>query len=122
MGEESRSLGGDEWRWRKDVRSRENAARSRSKVAAYNPPPSSQAAAYNPPPHSQIAAYNPPSPSQAVAYNPLPQAAANQELAHPQVAHLPSRVGANQPISILEEKDVQEFSSTPKTEEVRKPK
>merc|ERR1711972_304830 len=32
--EESRALGGDEWRWSKDVRSRENAARSRSKVAA----------------------------------------------------------------------------------------
>merc|ERR1712130_898544 len=90
--EESRSLGGDEWRWRKDVRSRENAARSRSKVAAYNPPP-------------------PPS-----------QVAANQELTHPQVAQLPARVGANQPISILEEEDVQELSSSPKTEEVRKPK
>merc|ERR1712130_37214 len=100
--EESRSLGGDEWRWRKDVRSRENAARSRSKVAAYNPPP----------PPSQVA-YNPPSPSQL---------AANQELTHPQVAQLPARVGANQPISILEEEDVQELSSSPKTEEVRKPK
>jgi len=35
---------------------------------------------------------------------------------------LPARVGANQPISILEEEDVQELSSSPKTEEVRKPK
>merc|ERR550517_1457297 len=84
--EGSRALGGDEWRWSKDVRSRENAARSRSKVAANNLPT---------------------------------QLAANQ--ATPQVAQLPSRVAANQPTSIFEE-NVQEFSSTPKTEEVRKPK
>merc|ERR1711974_8065 len=89
--EESRALGGDEWRftttrWSKDVRSRENAARSRSKVAPNNLPT---------------------------------QVAANQPT--PQVAQLPSRVAANQPTSIFEE-NVQEFSSTPKTEEVRKPK
>ena len=68
------------------MRSRENAARSRSKVAANNLPP---------------------------------QVAANQQTL--QVAQLPSRVGANQPTSIFEEND-QEFSSSPKTEEVRKPK
>merc|ERR1711974_482357 len=73
-------------RWRKDVRSRENAARSRSKVAANNLP-------------TQVAANRP----------------------TPQVAQLPSRVAANQPTSIFEE-NVQGFSSTPKTEEVRKPK
>ena len=73
-------------RWSKDVRSRENAARSRSKVAANNLP-------------TQIAANQP----------------------TPQVAQLPSRVAANQPTSIFEE-NVQELSSTPKTEEVRKPK
>merc|ERR1719391_1624513 len=84
--EESRALGVDEWRWSKDVRSRENAARSRSKVASKNLPP---------------------------------QVAANQQTSP--VAQLPSRVGANQPTSIFEEND-QEFSSSPKTEEVRKPK
>jgi len=84
--EENRALGGDEWRWSKDVRSRENAARSRSKVATNNLPT---------------------------------QVATNQPT--PQVAQLPSRVAANQPTSIFEE-NVQEFSSTPKTEEVRKPK
>ena len=73
-------------RWSKDVRSRENAARSRSKVAAKNLPP---------------------------------QVSANQQTS--QVVQLPSRVGANQPTSIFEEND-QEFSSSPKTEEVRKPK
>merc|ERR1711974_487070 len=85
--EERRSLG-DQWRWSKDVRSRENAARSRSKVSS----------------------------------NQLPlRAPANQ---------LPPRVVATQPISqasvnlpdpILDE-SVQEFSSSPRTEEPRKPK
>ena len=74
------------FRWSKDVRSRENAARSRSKVAAKNLPP---------------------------------QVPANQQTS--QVVQLPSRVAANQPTSIFEEND-QEFSSSPKTEEVRKPK
>jgi len=87
--EESRALGGDEWRWSKDVRSRENAARSRSKVASNQPPP-------------QVAANNLP-----------PQVAAIQQT--------PSRVAANQPTSFLEE-NIQGFSSSPKTEEVKKPK
>merc|ERR1719430_2357241 len=78
--EESRSLGGDEWRWRKDVRSRENAARSRSKVASNQPPPKV-----------------------------------------PAKHQTPSRVAANQPTSFLEE-NIQGFSSSPKTEEVKKPK
>merc|ERR1712200_215214 len=78
--EESRALGGDEWRWSKDVRSRKNAARSRSKVASNQPPP-------------QVAA----------------------------IQQTPSRVAANQPTSFLEE-NIQGFSSSPKTEEVKKPK
>merc|ERR1711971_862486 len=69
--EESRALGGDKWRWSKDVRRRENASRSRSKVTANQPPP---------------------------------QVAVN-----------------NQPTSFLEENS-QGFSSSPKTEEVKKPK
>merc|ERR1712200_212151 len=96
--EESRALGGDEWRWSKDVRSRENAARSRSKVAANNQP--------------QVGANNRQPPQ--VVFNNQPQAAAN-----PQLAQLPSRVAANQPTSIFEE-NIQDFSSSPKTEEVRK--
>jgi len=96
--EESRALGGDKWRWSKDVRSRENAARSRSKVASNTLPP------------SHVAANNLP-----------PQVAANQQLPPSQAAQLPSRVAAIQPTSIFEE-NVQEFSSSPKTEEVRKPK
>jgi hypothetical protein len=87
--EESRALGGDKWRWSKDVRSRENAARSRSKVASNTLPP---------------------------------QAAVNNQQPPPsQVVQLPSWVAGNQPTSIFEE-NVQEFGSSPTTEEVRKPK
>ena len=105
-------------RWSKDVRSRENAARSRSKVASNTLPPS-QVAAYQQPP-SQVAATN--LPPQVAAYDQQPpQVAANQQLPPSQVAQLPSWVSANQPTSIFEE-NVQEFSSSPTTEEVRKPK
>ena len=93
-------------RWSKDVRSRENAARSRSKVASNTLPP--QAAVNNLPP--QVAVNNLP-----------PQVAANQQLPPSQVVQLPSWVASNQPASIFEE-NVQEFSSSPTTEEVRKPK
>jgi hypothetical protein len=160
--EESRSLGGDAWRWSKDVRSRENAARSRSKAAANNLPP--QVAAYNqqlPPVAAydqqlpQVAAYNQQVPQVAAYDQQLPQVAAydqqlpqvaayNQQVPQvasydqqlPQVAaydqqlsqvaaydqQLPaSQVAVNQPTSIFEE-NVQEFSSSPTTEEVRKPK
>merc|ERR1712200_290544 len=108
--EESRALVGDQWRWSKDVRSRENAARSRSKVAANNQP---QVGANNRQP-PQVGANNRQPPQ--VVVNNQPQAAAN-----PQLAQLPSRVAANQPTSIFEE-NVQDFSSSPKTEEVIKPK
>ena len=113
-------------RWSKDVRSRENAARSRSKVASNTLPP--QAAVNNLPPQvavnnqqpSQVAATN--LPPQVAAYNQQPpQFAAKQNLPPSQVAQLPSWVSANQPTSIFEE-NVQEFSSSPTTEEVRKPK
>jgi hypothetical protein len=136
--EESRSLGGDKWRWSKDVRSRENAARSRSKAAANNLPPQvaanqqlPQVAAYDQQ-LPQVAAYDQQLPqvaaynqqlAQAAAYDQqLPQVAAyDQQLPASQVAQLPSRIAANQPTSIFEE-NVQEFSSSPTTEEVRKPK
>ena len=79
------------------MRSRENAARSRSKVASNTLPPS-------------------------VAVNNLPpNVSANPQLPPSQVVQLPSWVAANQPASIFEE-NVQEFSSSPTTEEVRKPK
>jgi hypothetical protein len=126
--EESRALGGDKWRWSKDVRSRENAARSRSKVASNTLPPSQVAAnqqlppqvAVNNLPPSQVAATN--LPPQVAAYDQQPpQVAANQQLPPSQVAQLPSWVAANQPASMFEE-NVQEFSSSPTTEEVRKPK
>merc|ERR1711971_1405364 len=105
--EESRALGGDKWRWSKDVRSRANAARSRSKVASNTLPPS-QAAVNTLPP--QVAAYD----------QQPPQVAANQQLPPSQVVQLPSWVSANQPTSIFEE-NVQEFSSrSPTTAEVRK--
>merc|ERR1712173_365014 len=112
--EESRALGGDQWRWSKDVRSRENAARSRSKVGANNQP---HVGANNRQP-PQVVVDNRP---QQVVFNNQPQAAANPQLAPSQAAQLPSRVAANQPTSIFEE-NVQDFSSSPKTEEVRKPK
>jgi hypothetical protein len=114
--EESRALGGDKWRWSKDVRSRENAARSRSKVAFNTLPP--QVAVNNLPPN--VAATN--LPPQTAAYDQQPpQVAANPQLPPSQVAQLPSWVSANQPASIFEE-NVQEFSSSSTTEEVRKPK
>jgi len=124
--EESRALGGDKWRWSKDVRSRENAARSRSKVASNTLPPQvavnnlppSQVAATNLPP--QVAAYDQ-QPPQVAANNLPPNVATNQHLASSQVVQLPSWVAANQPTSIFEE-NVQEFGSSPTTEEVRKPK
>ena len=104
-------------RWSKDVRSRENAARSRSKVASNTLPP--QVAVNNLPP-SQVAATN--LPPQVAAYDQQPpQVATNQQLPPSQVVQLPSWVAANQPTSIFEE-NVQEFSSSPTTEEVRKPK
>merc|ERR1712037_673088 len=106
--EESRAFGGDQWRWSKDVRNRENAARSRSKVVANNRP---QGTVNNRQPSQVVANNNQP---QQVVFNNQPQAAAN-----PQLAQLPSRVAANQPTSIFEE-NVQDFSSSPKTEEVRK--
>jgi len=106
--EESRALGGDEWRWSKDVRSRENAARSRSKVVANNRQPPRVVANNRQPPR-------------VVANNNQPQAAANPQLAPSQTAQLPSRLAADQPTAIFEE-NVQDFSSSPKTEEVRKPK
>merc|ERR1712007_192741 len=132
--EESRALGGDKWRWSKDVRSRENAARSRSKVASNTPPP--QVAVNNLPPQvaanqqlpnvagnqqlpPQVAAYQ--QPPQVAVNNLPPQVAANQQLPPSQVVQLPSWVAANQPTSIFEE-NVQEFGSSPTTEEVRKPK
>ena len=108
------------------MRSRENAARSRSKVASNTLPP--QAAVNNLPPQvavnnlppSQVAATN--LPPQVAAYDQQPpQVAANQQLPPSQVVQLPSWVAANQPASIFEE-NVQEFSSSPTTEEVRKPK
>merc|ERR1712203_618715 len=107
MGE-SRALGGDEWRWSKDVRRRENAARSRSKVASNQPPP--KVAANNLPP--QVAAIQQ-TPPQVAANQPPSQVPAKQQT--------PSRVAANQPTSFLEE-NIQGFSSSPKTEEVKKPK
>merc|ERR1712186_257616 len=103
--EERRALG-DQWRWSKDVRSRENAARSRSKVSSNQLPLGA--------PENQL-------PSQVAATQQPPRAVANQ---------LPPRVVATQPISqasvnlpdpILDE-SVQEFSSSPRTEEPRKPK
>merc|ERR1712007_344757 len=123
--EESRALGGDKWRWSKDVRSRENAARSRSKVASNTPPP--QVAVNNLLPNvagnqqlpPQVAAYQ--QPPQVAVNNLPPQVAANQQLPPSQVVQLPSWVAANQPASIFEE-NVQEFGSSPTTEEVRKPK
>merc|ERR1712203_1121307 len=84
--EESRALGGDEWRWSKDVRSRENAARSRSKVASNQSPP--QLAANNLPP--QVAAIQQ-TPPQVAANQPPSQVPAKQQT--------PSRVAANQPTS-----------------------
>ena len=121
-------------RWSKDVRSRENAARSRSKVASNTLPPS--VAVNNLPPNvatnqqlpnvagnqqlpPQVAAYQ--QPPQVAVNNLPPQVAANQQLPPSQVVQLPSWVAANQPASIFEE-NVQEFSSSPTTEEVRKPK
>merc|ERR1712083_657539 len=76
--EERRALG-DQWRWSKDVRSRENAARSRSTVSSNQLPP------------------------RVVAIQPISQDSVN--LLDP----------------ILDE-SVQEFSSSPRTEEPRKPK
>ena len=89
------------------MRSRENAARSRSKVSSNQLP-------LRAPPANQL-------PSQVAATQLPPMVVANQ---------LPPRVVANQPISqasvnlpdpILDE-SVQEFSSSPRTEEPRKPK
>jgi hypothetical protein len=114
--EESRALGGNKWRWSKDVRSRENAARSRSKVASNTLPPS--VAVNNQP--TQAAAYNQ-QPPQVATNQQLPNIAGNQQLPPSQVVQLPSWVSANQPASIFEE-NVQEFGSSPTTEEVRKPK
>ena len=100
-------LHGNPLRWSKDVRSRENAARSRSKVSSNQLP-------LRAPPANQL-------PSQVAATQLPPMVVANQ---------LPPRVVANQPISqasvnlpdpILDE-SVQEFSSSPRTEEPRKPK
>jgi hypothetical protein len=115
--EESRALGGDKWRWSKDVRSRANAARSRSKVASNTLPPSQVAANEQLPPQAAVNTL----PPQVAAYDQQPpQVAANQQLPPSQVVQLPSWVAANQPTSIFEE-NVQEFSSrSPTTEEVRK--
>merc|ERR1711963_1308617 len=96
--EESRALGeGDQWRWSKDARSGANAARARSKVASN------------------------PQQGRAVASNPQqPRVVENQAPASFAPSQLPTRVEGDQP-SIFEE-SVKEVSSSPRSEEVKKPK
>merc|ERR1712012_1525834 len=97
--EESRALGeGDQWRWSKDARSGANAARARSKVASN-------------PQQGRVVASNPEQPR--VVENQAPVSFAPSQL--------PTRVEGNQPPSIFEE-SVKEVSSSPRSEEVKKPK
>merc|ERR1712012_278909 len=96
--EESRALdGGDQWRWSKDARNGANAARARSKVASN-------------PQQGKVVASNP---QQA-------RVVENQAPASFAPSQLPTRVEGNQP-SIFEE-SVKEVSSSPRSEEVKKPK
>merc|ERR1712012_1103950 len=96
--EESRALGeGDQWRWSKDARNGANAARARSKVASN-------------PQQGRVVASNPQQPR--VVESQAPASFATSEL--------PTRVEGNQP-SVFEE-SVKEVSSSPRSEEVKKPK
>merc|ERR1712012_987816 len=97
--EESRALDeGDQWRWSKDARNGANAARARSKVASN------------------------PQQGRVVASNPQqPRVVKNQAPASFATSQLPTRVEGNQPASIFVE-SVKEVSSSPRSEEVKKPK
>merc|ERR1712107_763154 len=96
--EESRALGeGDQWRWSKDASNGANAARARSKVASN------------------------PQQGRVVASSPQrPRVVENQAPASFSPSQLPIRVEGNQPTSIFEE-SVKEVSSSPRSEEVKKP-
>merc|ERR1711879_650755 len=98
--EESRALDeGDQWRWSKDARNGANAARARSKVA------------------SNLQQ------GRAVASNPQqPSVVENQAPASFSPSQLPTRVEGNQPPSIFEESVKEVSSSSPRSEEVKKPK
>ena len=85
-------------RWSKDARNEANAARARSKVAS-----------------------NPQKP-RVVASNPQqPRVVENQAPESFSPSQVPTRVDGNQPASIFEE-SVKEVSSSPRSEEVKKPK
>merc|ERR1712200_385127 len=98
--EESRALGeGDQWRWSKDARNGANAARARSKVASNSQQP-------------RVVASNPQQPR--VVENQAPESFSPSQL--------PTRVEGNQPTSIFEESVKEVNSSSPRSEEVKKPK
>merc|ERR1712038_684055 len=107
--EESRALDeGDQWRWSKDARNGVNAARARSKVAS-----NSQ--------KGRVVASNPQQPRVVAPEPQQPRVVENQVPESFSPSQLPTRVEGNQPVSIFEE-SVKEVSSSPRSEEVKKPK
>merc|ERR1712062_911567 len=118
--EESRALGGgDHWRWSKDARNGANAARARSKVASNSQ--KGRVVASNPQ-QPRVVASNP-QPGRVVASEPQqPRVVENQAPESFSPSQLPTRVEGNQPTSIFEESVKEVNSSSPRSEEVKKPK
>jgi len=105
-------------RWSKDERNGVNAARARSKVASN--PQQGRVVASNP--QQGIVAASIPQQARVVASNPQqPRVVENQAPASFAPSQLPTRFEGNQPASIFEE-SVKEVSSSPRSEEVKKPK
>jgi len=125
-------------RWSKDARNGVNAARARSKVASNSQkgrvvasnPQQPRVVASNPQPGRVVASEplqprvvaSEPQQPRVVASNPQqPRVVENQAPASFATSQLPTRVDGNQPASIFEE-SVKEVSSSPRSEEVKKPK
>ena len=95
-------------RWSKDARNGANAARARSKVASNLQ-------------QGRVVASNP-QPGRVVASNlQQPRVVENQAPASFSPSQLPTRVEGNQQATFFEE-SVKEVSSSPRSEEVKKPK